>query len=317
MRVGEALQALEAVEERSQVEIVNDLQHVSADVIRIRAEGTPNSTLGIEDGVQFISSIRELILAAACGTVAKRRHFATRKPPEAVEYLRRVELGHTERGSYVAAIVSPVAPRLAPQEAGQLFDGDSDPFERKVTTTLAESLDALSRAAEEAAASSSIEAFEQAVVKGVSSNLCAAVVSLAKVNGDQGLDVSFSWARTRRQLDDIPGHVFIEGEAVRLIEEAGRLFRESSEVEDCELYGPVVKPERPEGAPMGTVTVISLVDGKPLKIRMDLEPDIYNLALEAHRVSVPVHCVGELSRAGRQYRLENPRAFELDSDPDE
>lgn len=122
LRISEALRTLEIAEERSQLEIVTDLQVVSADVIRVRAAGTTDGNITLDDGLDFVSSIREMILAAACAVISRRRRFPTRKPNEAMNYLQRVELGQTERGSYVATIISHVTPKLTPGEEGNLFD---------------------------------------------------------------------------------------------------------------------------------------------------------------------------------------------------
>jgi hypothetical protein len=58
---------------------------------------------------------RDLALAAPCAAITKRAHFVTRKPMKAIEYLNKVRMAHTEQGSYVLTILSPVAPALTPE----------------------------------------------------------------------------------------------------------------------------------------------------------------------------------------------------------
>ena len=63
---------------------------------------------------------RDLVLAAACAAITKRAYFATRKPTKATDYLSRVRMGQTERGSYVLTIRSDGMPlHERPRTAGR------------------------------------------------------------------------------------------------------------------------------------------------------------------------------------------------------
>jgi hypothetical protein len=77
--------------------------------------------------------------------------------------------------------------------------------------------------------------------------------------------------------------------------------------EDFELEGAVVRLERAEGAVRGTVTVAGVVDGRLRNVRLELEPEAYAVAAEAHLSGRTVRCEGELAREGRAYVLRQPR----------
>src|SRR5205085_1574396 len=98
--------------------------------------------------------------AAACATTEARAVWHTRKPAQAVEYVRRVRIGQTERGSYVVTVVSRVSPRLNVLNE-ELFES-AEPFERRAMQTLAGSLVHLDQAAERAALSGEFAAFDEA-----------------------------------------------------------------------------------------------------------------------------------------------------------
>ena len=111
LRMGDTLRTLEVVEDRSQLEILNDLLATSADIMRFRityAEAT-DGTIPIEEGAQIVQRARDMVMAGACAAIEKRAVFQTRKPNQAVEYLKKVRMGQTERGSYVVTVISRVS----------------------------------------------------------------------------------------------------------------------------------------------------------------------------------------------------------------
>jgi len=142
-----------------------------------------------------------------------------------MEYLGRVRMGQTERGSYVLTILSPVAPALASQSELRLDDEPPEPFERQVT--LAEGLAALEHAARQAAASGGLSPLEEAVPFGVSANLCEAVAGLAAVSPAEGIEVRVAWSRTRPLVTSAPSRIFLGSDSIPLIQEAARRFKDS------------------------------------------------------------------------------------------
>lgn len=315
-RIGDVVRAIEVAEGRSQLEIISDLQTSSADVIRFRVgDGSANDgSVPIEEGVELFHRARDAMMAAACSTVERRAVFSRRKPNRASEYVRKVRMGQTERGSFVVTVISPVAPGLA--GPGQLFEIE-EPFERQVIQTLATGLAALRTAAERAVSSEGLNAFLEGVPKGISANLCDAIAGMAlSAEGHLGIQVSFTWSRTRPQSPGFLSKIHFPRDAMPVIQEAGRLFRETTPRDDFELRGPVVKLERAEGAPTGKVTITGLVDDdiRPRKVVVELEDPIYHVAVQAHDHHQTVAVTGLLKRDGSTYQLKDPRGFLIEAD---
>lgn len=245
IRVSEAIHTLAAVEDRSELDVLNDLAISSADIVRIRSlqPDTTDGTIAIEEGVRLMQHAQDLMLSAACAAVQPRAYYQTRKPGQAIEYLRQqVRLGQTERGSYVARIISRLSPALDSPVQGMLFPDPSDPFERRVTRTLAAAVAATRAAAARAAATLGMEPFREAVPVGVSANLCDALAGMAE--GAGSLQIEFSWSRARPAPRDVPQRVVLESDAMPLIREAGRVFRETSAFEEFEVQDIVTKLDR-------------------------------------------------------------------------
>lgn len=317
-RMSDALRVLETVEERSQLEIVRDLLVTSADVIRVRfADGElADGSVPLEDGSQYFQKARDLMLAAACAAAKPRAYFPSRKPAEATDYLRNVRLGQTEHGSFVLTILSRVPPSLT-TSTGKLFENE-EPFERRVTQVLSESLGAVRTAAEDAASTGQVESFVEAVGKGVSANLCDAVAGLGKSpTGSRNIEFSFSWSRSRPLLAStkVPNTILFPADAFPVIQEAGLYLKESSPIEDFEARGPVVKLEKADAASNGKITIHCFVEGQPRKVTIELADAEYHQAVAAHDKNQIVRCSGVLLREGRYLRLREP--FDFAVEPEE
>ena len=139
------------------------------------------------------------MLAAACAALDKRVYYATRKAQRVMEYLARVRLGQSERGSYVLTILSPVAPELRPIQGELPLPAEIlEPYERRVARSAAcEALIALDEAARQAATNGDMGPFHAAVRRGVSANLCDAIVGLSTVSPGEDLDIHITWSRSR------------------------------------------------------------------------------------------------------------------------
>ena len=312
-RMAEVLLALEEVEQRSQLEILTDLQTVAADLIRLKVQGSDasDSTILLEDGVRIVENARDMMMSAACAALQPREVFPARKPTRAVDYMRHLRLGQTEGGSYVVTILSRVPPTL---EAGLSPNHLEEPFERRVLTTLAGALGAIKSAVEGAVSSGGLGMFREAVAKGVSANLCDALAEI--LGGDEptrDAQLRFSWSKSRPAQDMPPADIRFPADAGPILSEVARLFRETAPYEDFEVIGPVIRLDRPEGSPVGSVTVLGFVDNQPRRINIQLDQDAYALAIEAHRQEIPLRCEGELVKEGRSFVLRNPRRFVLAS----
>jgi hypothetical protein len=143
-RLQEFVHELAAVQREDRDVLITNLRYATADLVRIRlvSPRVGPGELPIGDGADLIKGAREMMLAAACASIATRANFGPNKPRQAVEYLDQVRLGQTERGSYVVTLISDVAPpeqhALLPEDAAH-FD---IPFERHVTTKLLTALSA-------------------------------------------------------------------------------------------------------------------------------------------------------------------------------
>jgi hypothetical protein len=312
LRMGDLLTTLESAESRSQIQILTDLSFSNADVVRISSDvaESADGTIPIEDAVTLVQKARDAVLAAACSAIEPRAYFAPRKFDKALDYVRKVKMGQTERGSYTVTVVSKVAPVLQQPE---LLPGDAEePYERRVVRTFGTGISRIRAAAEEAAASGRLDSFEDGIPSGISANLCNALVGMIEDKEFvRGLVFSFSWSRTRPLLQEVPPHIFISPDSFPVIEEAGRRLREISPQEEFELIGIVVKLDRGPEERLGRVTALGFVDNRPHSIRMELGVEDYSQATTAHNERKLIQVRGDLFKEGRSYVLRDPRGLRV------
>ena len=317
LRMSDILQVLEVAEKRTQLEIFQDLLFTSADIVRVRLADSElaEGSVPLEEGAQFFQKAKDMMLAAACAAAGPRAYFSSRRPAQALEYLRRTRLGQTEHGSFVLTIISRVPPSLSAGN-GILFEVE-EPFERRVTQMLAQSLAAVRTASDDAASSGQVKSFETAVSKGVNANLCDALVGMGTAaDTNRSLEVQFSWSSTRPLTPSlqIPNTVFFPPDAFPMIKEAAVYLKETSSREEFEARGPVVKLERADGVPAGKVTVHCFVDEQPRKVTVELGDEQYQNAVTAHKEGQVIRCSGVLMREGRAFRLHEPYNFVVEEE---
>lgn len=314
--VSDVIALFARTENRDELQVYRDLSTADQDVIRIRApEAEDDGSIKLEAGVELVTEARNLLLSAACSTTDPRRAYRAGRIKEASEYIEKVRLGQTERGSFIVTLLSPVPPALEPT-APTLWPLPSDePFERQVTRRLVDGLEAARDAIERANRGAQFSVFEEAVRRGVSANLCEAAASL--IERGHGLDVSVTWAQTRRAPEKRRSVVFTPSDA-DVLKEAARVFRDREPRPDETLEGFIVKLARNEPLEIdGRATLKTFVDEHPAAVRMDLPQDIYEEAVRAHEKGQAISIRGDLVREGHRWRLKHPHDLSVSETDDE
>lgn len=305
-----ALNYIAQVEQRDQLMVYRDLTQSGRDVIRIRApEAEDDGSIEVDLGVSLVAHSRDLLAAAACAAFEPRRAYHVGKIEVANDYMRRVSLGQTERGSYVVTLLAPVPPSLASIDQVALWPNmEAEPFDRQVTRTFVGALDAVRAAVVASNRGHGIEAFDSAVASGVSANFCEAIAQI--IDRGEGAEVSVTWARTRPAPQSRTRVQFSRQEAA-VIQEAARYYRSKEPVHDFAVMGFITKLMRDEGEFDGRVTIKAFVDGRPRSLHVEFAQSDYVRALEAHSKNTPVTLRGDLSMRGQRWHLINPSQLEL------
>ena len=301
------LEIIAKEEGRDQLSVYRDLVISDRDVIRVRApDADDDGSIKIESGVELVLHAKDLLMAAACAANDPRPTYRAGKNKDASDYMGKVRLGQTERGSFVVTLLAPVTPSLdLAGGQGRLWPELVDePFERRVTRTLADSLEAAKGAAEGAVRNEGLTAFTKVVSRGVNANLCEALAAL--IDSGEGLQVAVTWARTRPTPEARRTIDFSKAEA-GLFREAASKFRSLEPRPDERLEAFVVKLDRDKMQSDGRVTLSAAIDGQQVSIKTTLPTDLYSQATEAHEKRLMVSLTGDLKRKGQRWQMDDPR----------
>jgi hypothetical protein len=313
LRVSEAVALLEERENRPRTSIIKDLQRAFADVVRIRieAEGLTKEEIRLDAGVALIENARNLVLAAACTAVNRQPFYPPRKPEPAVKYLQHIFLGQTEPGSYVLPIISPLFTN-APIEGLSL----PEPFERRVTRTLIESVGSAVRIAIKSEREKSIDGLLDIIRSGdVSTNLCDALVGLTEGTAAARIGITIRWAPGSGLGNPaVPNHLTVPQKVAPALKDASQRIKDQLAFDDfpvegyiTDLHGDLQLQDGTSKPSGGTIAVAAQVEGQVKKINVRLGFEDYEKAARAHTSGVPISLKGNLRKDGRFYILKDPK----------
>jgi len=83
------------------------------------------------------------------------------------------------------------------------------------------------------------------------------------------------------------------------------LLHETVPQERFEFQGTISDLKRAHHASTGKVIIHNITGEQPDKVSMELEEDLYALAIQAHQMQVPVICTGSLAKKGKTHELLN------------
>ena len=301
--VARLIEIFAADAERDELSLYRDLVIADRDTIRIKAAESNDGSMSLNDGVQIVQGSRDLLLAAACSLREPQMVYRAGANKEANELLSRVRLGQTEQGSFVVTLLTapisvPMQLRLFPD-----YEIDDESDERRMTRHLVEVLDAALSATEGTVAGNG-SAFSDAIEKGVSANLCEALVNLIEPFPKLDVTVSWAWTHPRNAQQHM---VCFANSDVAILRNAAQTLRSREPQPDAKLFGFVHQLKRDDVEIDGLIHLKTQIDGKNCSVATVLKQTDYLAAIDAHKKQMPIILQGDLERTSRRWRLLNPR----------
>lgn len=308
-RLLDLLTALADFENRATEEVLQTIEYLAIDLVAVQVEhhDIENGTIPLDDGVLLNQRARDLMTSAALSTLSKRRHFRGSRPPEATDYLARLRLGQTRIGSYVVSVLAPVGENAASQ-----LDLQSTTFSQEVTSNLANALNAITHAVLTYSESKNLSAFDLAVEKGASANMCDALAGFSGSAHKRAFSLSIEPAR-QGPLTRHETFVYkFDPSDISVLLVAADYFRDNYVLPDRTIRGLVKRLDRVPQAEVGAVTITApLAGGLEKNVVVQLNEADYVEAIHAHEYKVVVECSGDVHVSPRSARLLNPRGFKV------
>ena len=228
-----------------------------------------------------------------------------------------MRFGQTEVGSYIVNVISPLNQKNIIQD-----EIVTSSFSRLVTQTLAKSLNALNSIESQINDlnedqilnnSNHNDIFERIVDKGVSSNLCDALIGLTGVDKNRGFEITLMASEIIPHENDINVSIHFSSNIVSLLEKASNYYKENYVITGVTLTGQIKKLEREANKENGSVTIQTIVSGNKKNVSFELNSEEYVYAIHAHENKEEVSCSGDLHITPRSAKLLNSYGFNVHS----
>jgi hypothetical protein len=302
--------ALQDFENRSLDYIANDIVLAKFDVFRIIAfKDDTSASLPLEDAKTLLDKSLSMMASAAQSIITQQPFFQSRSG-EVNKFLSKLRMGHTERGSFIVTLQTPIAP-IIPEPS--LFDVEplitKEPFGRQVTVRLCSLISEANTIANEPES----DALTQSITRGMSANFFEALADMTEVCGDAGTNLDMTWAAVRpiQSVWNIKDKFIVEKEKVETLREAGRTLRTRVPETDVEVTGYVITLHRDENAEKGIIKLNDVISRPMRVISAELDLKRYNHAIKAHENRDIVVMKGDLQKGGRGCILTNISEFKV------
>ena len=316
LAVSKIILALAETEERDELAIARDLSLAQFDRIRVRIpEDRGDGSVSLDSGLALIKQARDMLLSAACSAKRPQRSFRLGGNRAANDYIKKVRLGQTERGSFVINLLSPAVLSL-PACATKGISSQTperDTFERRVTRKLATGLQTIHEETRMAYASPGRfdRIREEGIERyGVSANLCEAVSELADACNGSGVDISISWA-VAYPSSESRVQIRFDSEDAHVLKEAANILRSQRSRPAITIKGFVSSLARESDERKGRASIKANIGDTERAVRVDFSSADYNRIVEAHRSRQAVSVIGDLWFDGHRWSLTDPRDVEV------
>jgi hypothetical protein len=210
-------------------------------------------------------------------------------------------------------VVTVISELSIAQQETLLPDDATAPFERRVTATLVEGVIAAKEAVSEVRRESrDLTVFQEVVERGVSANLCDAIVLAGTGDDTAEVQVTVDWASgwTPPANRETPTVSFDPAD-VRVVESGALFLRQLGPFEGVEVEGFVRHLDRGTEDRIGTIVIEGIAAGERRNVYVELADEAYRTAIAAHEERQQVAVRGTLVKDGRHWVLNDPTGLEI------
>jgi len=309
VRTAEAIQRLAEFEKRPAKEILNHLLLPPADLLFLRevSSDAEVGNLPLDRAARVIDGTRKVLLSAAHSVLVPQPYHPRMSRGEAEDFLSRCRLGQTGLGSFVLTVACPLGLKA------DLLGPNGEPFTRRVTSLLMQSLGELSRAADRMQIEDLADTSRH---PGISANLCESLLLLRPTGERSYLNITVCWSRALLpDSRESKREVQLRQEVFDVAEVLAPKLRSVPEPPIDRFIGFVDElrgqPLPDIGLPSGEVRFTLFDQGEEIRAKADLDEMHYSVAGHAHLASRVVSFKGVLERLPRLNRIRHVTDFKI------
>ena len=299
--------------------IVEEIREVNDDVICLRyfSDNKNVNSISFEEAFEAISATRQMLQSAASSVVAPALSHPKLNRKEAQELIKKTRFRHTEEGSFILKISHPCEIISTNTLFGKQYE---KPLSRRAFEIVNIAAVKISNAIEADAVSNLFNEEKNSKEPVISFNFCDSLSKLFDEEREIPFQFIFNWSKSSLQKIpqlNIPNRVVFPYSNKSKIEAVKAYFeppkRDFLENETFigtidTLDGDVGEDERRKGF----VTLTTFYNNETFKSKINLSPDEYQIAIDAHRKgNAFVKIVGDLQRGKSSQSIVNVQRFNL------
>jgi hypothetical protein len=296
-------------------QMASKIRYHRMDVTYLRAANdyAITDTIPFEAASTVIVSARKLLRASGTTAWRERGEIGGNYARRGDDVLHSARMDHTKDGSFVIPLLVPLS---APEEREmqsdplpnvELFTSQPEPFERRVTRTFAQSIQAVAEIIVQPENSPSMSDLHAVVERGVSREFCAALAHILAEPAVGEFETTFGWAESVPASENMPTSVTIQSEAVERIEQAAEKLKKGRMDTRSTFSGDIVELRHVTDEPYGFIWISTIRRGRRSEIRVRLPFVQYQEALTWHHSQRVVIIEGRVELGvGRRLVVDNP-----------
>jgi len=299
--------------------IIEEIREVNDDVICLRyfSENKIVNFISFDEAFEAISATRQMLQSAASSVVAPALFHPKLNRKEAQELIKKTRFRHTEEGSFILKISHPCEIVSTNDLFGEQY---KKPLSRNAFEIMNSSAVKISNAIEADTIPNLFNEEKNSKEPVISFNFCDSLSKLFDEEREIPFQFIFNWSKSSLQKiprPNIPNRVVFPYSNKMKIEEIKAYFeppkRDFIQNETFigtidTLDGDVGEDERRKGY----VTLTTFYDNETFKSKINLSPEEYQIAIDAHRKgNAFVKIVGDLQRGKNSQSIVNVQSFNL------
>lgn len=300
----EALRKLAKLSDVSDNELLQEIRELTENLVSIRVAHTDvqDGSIPLEDGIALNANAKELISAAASAALERRPLYQGRPHALVSALLQNARLGQTSHGSYVIHVFC-----KDPLQNEQPTD-----FARIATRTLESALFGLRESLDEYQRTENPIAFESALTRGASANLCEAIARFSGKERARTVEISLNTDSSDQLTPSPRTTVEFPPSHQPMLRAAADYYRQTYTLHNETIIGIVERLDRRAEQDSGIVRIATtLSNAVQRSVSVQLEADEYQSAIHAHENKQLVQVSGSVIVTPRTANLIGPTGFRI------
>ncbi|TDB95764.1 hypothetical protein [Actinomadura sp. 7K534] len=305
----ERLAAHEQLEVKKLADMIRYRRVDRTELKAVNGQETSDS-IPLDAAAAIVKEARRMLRASGTTALHERGDLKGNFSHQGDEVVHRTRMAHTLKGSFIIPILVPLSEVSEPEsDQSAVIDihrAAPEPFERRVTRTFAQAMQAVQDEIIQPAREPTIRTLHAVVERGVSREFCLGLSNVLAQRSVGEFGATFNWATTYRPPATMPDSIAIDSGGVELVQLAAEKLRVNPIEPKQTFSGTIVELRHVPDEPEGYVTISTVRNGRSCEIRVTLPAERYDETLAWHRSKRVIIVEGEVRRSARRLIIDSP-----------